>query len=56
MSEENDKYDDSTYVKVIIVGDSGAGKTSIIKRYIEKKFDNNTSATITAITSNKKYS
>ena len=55
MSEENDKYHDSTYVKVIIVGNSGAGKTSIIKRYIEKKFDYNPLTTITPITSNKKF-
>jgi len=32
--------------KIITLGDSGVGKTSIIKRYCEKKFDDNNQSTI----------
>ena len=34
-------------LKIIIVGDISTGKTSIINRYINKKFDKTTTATIT---------
>ena len=33
-------------IKIIIVGDMATGKTSIMERYIDNKFDNNTQATI----------
>ena len=33
-------------IKIIIVGDMATGKTSIMERYIDNKFDNNTRATI----------
>ena len=31
-------------IKIIIVGDMATGKTSIMERYIDNKFDNNTQA------------
>ena len=33
-------------IKIIIVGDMATGKTSIMERYIDNKYDNNTQATI----------
>ena len=33
-------------MSVISLGDSGTGKTSILKRYIENKFDENNASTI----------
>ena len=39
--------------KIIIVGDSGAGKTSIITRYTKEIFDPNNSATIVPVFSSK---
>ena len=40
-------------LKVIIIGDKNQGKTSIIKRYIEKKFDDKSIATIVPVYSSK---
>ena len=40
-------YDKEDYkVKIIIVGDSGVGKTNLISRYASDKFDKNSKATI----------
>ena len=38
---------------IITLGDSGVGKTSIIYRYVQNKFDNNNSSTLGIIFSNK---
>ena len=40
-------------LKIIIVGDTSVGKTSIITRYTEDKFEENTKATISPIYSKK---
>ena len=40
------KDDDSYTFKVITLGDSGVGKTSIIKRYVKNIFDENTASSI----------
>ena len=32
-------------IKIILLGDSGVGKSSIIKRYLEDKFDQNIAVT-----------
>ena len=40
-------YDKEDYkIKVIIVGDSGVGKTNLISRYAKDKYDSNSKATI----------
>ena len=44
--EENPRGDAACDIKIIIVGDSGAGKTSIIERYIKGTFFENRVATI----------
>jgi GTPase SAR1 family protein len=47
--------DDSDYteVKIVIIGNSGVGKTSMINRYLKKTFDENSSTTIGAMYLNK---
>ncbi len=42
MSLEKQKY----IFKIIVVGDSGVGKTSLVRRYTEDKFDETTKHTI----------
>ena len=42
-------------MKVVILGCSCSGKTSIIRRYIENTFDDNSPATHGASYSQKKY-
>lgn len=44
MIEQDDEYD--IIFKIIIVGDTGVGKTNILKRYLENKFDQNSKSTI----------
>ena len=45
--EENEKEPDySDYCKVILVGDSGVGKTSIIKRFNYKQYEEDSLTTI----------
>ena len=44
-SKRNDSIT-TVHLKVIIVGDMDTGKTSIIKRYLYDKFDNNKNSTI----------
>ena len=38
--------DDSIFIKILVVGDSGAGKTSILNQYCHNKFDKNLQPTI----------
>lgn len=47
--------DDGEYqeVKIVIIGNSGVGKTSMINRYLKKTFDENSSTTIGAMYLNK---
>ena len=47
------KNDAVVHLKIIIVGDSGTGKTSIIKRYIKGEFEPNNIATIVPLYSSK---
>ena len=42
MSNNNDLLP----IKIILLGDTGVGKSSIIKRYIEDSFEENLSSTI----------
>ena len=49
MSEknnENNKKNETNEIKVILLGDTGVGKTSIILRYSTNKFDENGLSTI----------
>lgn len=34
------------WVKITIVGDSGVGKTALLTRYVDQKFEENAKATI----------
>ena len=45
-SKRNDSITTDVYLKIIIVGDMATGKTSVIKRYLYDKFDNNNNSTI----------
>ena len=45
-SKTNNDLNPQVSLKVIIVGDMATGKTSIIKRYLSDKFDENNDATI----------
>ena len=47
------KNDAVNHLKIIIVGDSGTGKTSIITRYINQTFEPNNKATIVPLYSSK---
>ena len=47
------KNDAVVHLKIIIVGDSGTGKTSIITRYIKQTFEPNNKATIVPLYSSK---
>ncbi len=47
------KNDAVVLLKIIIVGDSGTGKTSIITRYIKQTFEPNNKATIVPLYSSK---
>ena len=44
--KENKEKKDLDVFKIITLGDSGVGKTSIIKRFCENKFDDNNQSTI----------
>ena len=55
MSEEDikiEEYTSSTYgenefkFKVVVVGDSGVGKTNLIHRFVKNNFSENTKATV----------
>jgi GTPase SAR1 family protein len=47
MSDNNDQID----IKLILLGESGVGKTSIISRYVNDKFNDNfvTSSTMSYV-------
>ena len=47
------KNDAVVHLKIIIVGDSGTGKTTIIRRYIKGEFEPNIIATIVPLYSSK---
>ena len=52
--KQSEEYATNTItLKIIIVGDKGTGKTSIIKRFIENIFENNSDATIVPTYSKK---
>jgi GTPase SAR1 family protein len=38
--------DDKVHVKVVIIGDSGVGKTSIAQRFVDDTFHDNTSSSV----------
>lgn len=38
--------EDTLFLKIIVVGDSGVGKTSLLNRFCYDKFENNTQPTI----------
>lgn len=40
---------DFTELKIVIIGNSGVGKTSMINRYLKKTFNENSSSTIGAM-------
>ena len=42
----NDKEGDEKAIKVILLGESGVGKTSIIKRYINNEFSTYSESTL----------
>ena len=44
IAEIDDNYD--VIYKIVLVGDSGVGKTNIMLRYINKEFNINTKATV----------
>ena len=44
MSEAEEEYD--MIFKIVIVGDSGVGKTNILLRYLKNEFDTQTKATV----------
>ena len=48
-----DEDKDTILFKIITLGDSGVGKTSIIRRYVNQKFEENTMSTIGFLTSTK---
>ena len=45
MSKQNEKAQ-TKELKILLLGDSGVGKTSIFQRYLEKKYKDNLSATV----------
>ena len=45
MSKQNEKAQ-AKELKILLLGDSGVGKTSIFQRYFEKKYKDNLSATV----------
>ena len=56
MGQHNDNDNNYLkYFKVLIVGNPATGKTSIMKKFINNKFDSDYNKTITPISYNKKY-
>ena len=47
MKKENDNFDEEKEpIKIILLGDSGVGKTNIISRYLKDEFNNYSTTTI----------
>lgn len=46
MMKENDINNETKQIKIILLGDSGVGKTNIILRYLNDLFDPNSTSTI----------
>ncbi len=46
MKENDNKIKESEPIKVILLGDSGVGKTNIILRYLKDEFNQNSKSTI----------
>ena len=53
MSKSNNEKEEALMFKIITLGNSGVGKTSIIKRYVFNQFDQNTISSIGVIFSFK---
>lgn len=49
MEDDSDRQE----VKIVFIGNSGVGKTSMINRYLKQTFDENSSTTIGAMYLNK---
>ena len=45
----DDKIHDYTELKIVLLGDAGVGKTSIISRYISNSFDSEENPTVGAM-------
>ena len=54
-SKKKEKKIKITPLKIILIGESSVGKTSIIKRYIDNKFNNDCKSTISASIEKKLY-
>lgn len=46
MSSPAAQYDDNLPVKVVIIGDSGVGKTAITQRFVDDTFSETTAASV----------